>query len=360
MRMLERVLVAADTIAATQEISFRRPLTEQLKKKEIDLLMVDDSGHNLQDPEVCRKIWHSFQPTVVVFSRFSLAIRTELYAMAKAAAVPIVFHIDDNLLNVSPSLGKAKLKQYNNPERKEALRASMQNADTVYASTRRLAKYLSKEGITAHFSPGEIYCSVDPAQVAPYKRSSDPIIGYMGTSGHLADLLLVVPAIDRLMEERPGLQFHVFGSIASKVDFTRFGERFRAHETAPSYDAFLEQLSQLGWWVGLAPLERNTFNLCKADTKWVEYSLSGIPVAASEIEVYESACAGGCGVLVKDKEWYSAISSLLDDPELGKRMVDAAQSKLTQSYTHDRLASQIQTICRKTRERMQAPASVEK
>ena len=54
-----------------------------------------------------------------------------------------------------------------------------------------------------------------------------------------------------------------------------------------NYDEFQSVLSTLGWWVGLAPLSQNQFNLCKSNTKFVEYIQAGIPVIASNYGPYE-------------------------------------------------------------------------
>jgi glycosyltransferase involved in cell wall biosynthesis len=104
-------------------------------------------------------------------------------------------------------------------------------------------------------------------------------------------------------------------------------------------------LRSLGWWVGLAPLEDNAFNRCKADTKWVEYSLAGAAVIASDLVVYRHACADGAGVLAKSAgEWTEAILGLIHRPGHRASMIEAAQQKLRERYTHERLRQQVVAI----------------
>src|SRR5947209_2858188 len=107
----------------------------------------------------------------------------------------------------------------------------------------------------------------------------------------------------------------------------------------------MSSLRSLGWWVGLAPLEDNSFNRCKADTKWVEYSAAGIPVVASDLPVYHGAAAGGAAVLADTaKSWNEALLTLLRRPDLRRDQVAIAQEKLRRSYTHDRVRRQVTSV----------------
>lgn len=339
-----RILVAADSLAATQEISFRRPLSEAEADGRVILNMVADS-ESLRSEEQCRAMWDAFRPSVLFASRFIDVLETPLYKLARAHNIPVIFHIDDNLLKVGKQLGEAKFNFYNSAPRKAALRNAINQSDLLYVSTQILGKEIVKEGVEVPLYMGQIYCTVKPDDISPYRPAATPVIGYMGTGGHAADLEMISPAIDRLMDDFPELRFETFGTISSSVDFSRYGDRYATHKRTATYEEFLKKLSQLGWWAGLAPLEDYPFNLCKADTKWVEYSLSGIPVIASRLPVYSRACSGGSGLMAQTTdEWYNAMRSLLEKTDVSNGLVHKAQDKLRGLYTHTRLVDQILAV----------------
>ncbi len=340
----KRILVAADAISATQEISFNRPLAAAAAAGRVHLEVYGD-GETLRTDSECQKLWDAFRPTVLFVSRFGDVMKTPLYQLAKTNNIPIIFHLDDNLLKVGKQLGDAKYNFYNDPVRKEALRNAINQSDLLYVSTRTLGKEIAKEHITVPIYSGEIYCTVDPNDIAPQPSFDKPVIGYMGTGGHAADLQMIAPAIDQLMDEFPELRFETFGTISATVDFRRYGNRYVPHKRTATYDEFLKKLSQLGWWAGLAPLEDYDFNLCKADTKWVEYTLAGIPVVASNLSVYTRACSGGGGLMAGSVDgWYEAIKTLIVESNLRNDLVHRARNKLRGLYTHDRLAEQIYAV----------------
>jgi glycosyltransferase involved in cell wall biosynthesis len=190
---------------------------------------------------------------------------------------------------------------------------------------------------------GDIYCSVLADEVgALVPPATGPVIGYMGTGGHSADLALILPAIGELMNQLPSLNFELFGTIKMPAELAGFGSRVRHLPPVADYAKFRSQLRSLGWWVGLAPLEDNPFNRCKADTKWVEYSLAGMAVVASNLPVYHRACGDGCGILASTPdEWARAVADLLYRPDARQRMIAAAQAKLRASYSREKLRAQV-------------------
>jgi hypothetical protein len=255
----------------------------------------------------------------------------------------VIFHIDDDLLAVPESLGASKYKAYNSPERLQALRDNIEDSDLLYVSTAELEKRFREHGIAAPIVAGDVYCAVAQDEIGALTApATGPVIGYMGTAGHSADLAMVMPAICEVMDAIPSLQFEVFGTIKMPAELDRFGSRARHIPTVADYTQFLPFLRSLGWWVGLAPLEDNSFNRCKADTKWVEYSLAGMAVVASDLPVYHRACADGAGILASSHvQWSDALQQLIYRPNVRQRMVQASQAKLRQAYTHEKLRAQV-------------------
>lgn len=283
------------------------------------------------------------RPDLLVLSRYTSDRGLDWIRLARQAEIPVLFHIDDDLLAVPASLGEAKFKAYNSPERLKALRDNIAGSDLLYVSTAELAERFDGHGIGTPIVAGDIYCSVSGDQVgALVDPAGGPVVGYMGTAGHSADMAMIMPAICQLMDSMPTLQFEVFGTIQMPAELERFGSRARHIPPVAEYAEFVPFLRSLGWWIGLAPLEDNSFNRCKADTKWVEYSAAGMAVVASDLPVYHRACADGAGILATSaSDWKDAVHRLVHRPDERQRMIDAAQLKLRDHYGHARLREQV-------------------
>ena len=343
---LSRILVVSDVITATQYISFLQPLQQLVEAGRLKLFFADCP----KTQAAADILFEEAAPDCLILSRCTLPGGEPLVKLARDNNIPSIYHIDDDLLRVPESLGADKFKAYNNPSRLKRLAGYMNNADLVYASTAALRLALLESSITNTIEAGSIYCAVDPDQLLQPMISPGPIIGYMGTSGHFNDLLMILPAVERLMEENRTLRFELFGTIQMPQPLERFGSRVQVHAPDLNYSGFIRKLHALGWWIGLAPLEDNTFNRCKADTKWVEYASAGIAVVASAMPVYHQSCANGSGILVaEDGDWYGAIHGLLLDSSKRRRMANLANEKLRSEYNLDILNSQLLRVIEQAR-----------
>ena len=339
-----RLLVLCDAVGATQTISFVQPLAEDVAAGRLDLQMLPHDPAWV-DPAAAAALVADKAPDILVLSRYTSHGALNLITSARALGAAVIFHLDDDLLAVPESLGPAKYEHYSQPERVAALMAALNASDLVYASTPALAARLAEHGVTAPIAAGDIYCSVVAANMLSPLPSTGPVIGYMATGGHGADLDLVLPAIERLLEDIPDLRFETFGTIPPASKLARFGARVAHFRGEPDYGAFLARLNELGWWVAIAPLEDAPFNRCKADTKWIEYAFCGIPAVASDLPVYHKACADGAGALAEtNAQWHDALRRLVLEPQARQDMLTAARHRLEERYGRAVLARQVNDI----------------
>ena len=337
-----RLLVLADRLGATQSISFTLPIN--LNSGDIESVDIYSRGESRLAYLTQAEFWLNHRPTVLVLSRYTDPAVLPLLKLARKYKVPSVFHIDDDLLDMPATLAE-RYEVYQDPSRRIALRTALDSVDLVYASTLPLAERLIEHGITTEIFAGSIYCSVDPERMPALLPSTGPVLGYMGSGGHSTDLATVMPTIVRLMKEMPLLRFETFGTISPPPEMSDFGGRYAHHSGLSDYTAFLARLNELGWWVGIAPLDDNPFNRCKADTKWVEYSFAGSAVVASDLPVYHRACAGGAGATARDAdEWYTSLGLLLRSADLRRKMVEIAREKVRRLYTHQELQKQLLAV----------------
>jgi glycosyltransferase involved in cell wall biosynthesis len=346
-----RILIFTEHLNATYFISFDIPLRRLHARGAVSFAAasqrhVEASGHE------CWKHWsEQFQPDVVIFTRYGqengMAIRKHFQELG----IPVVYHIDDDLLDIPDSLGTEIRQRHGNSSVVSTRHALLASADLIYASTEHLSSILHSrfprqqffQGIYAPYI-GDLLSSQAPNAKA---ARNGLVVGYMGSKGHQHDLDLAVPAIEQLLDERPDLSFEVFGTIAMPQRLERFGERIRSYSVQRSYIDFLGTLAGLGWDIGLAPLVNEPFNHCKAPTKFIEYTAAGIPVIASDLPVYRNAVPAGGGLLVAPEAWYAALSAWLDAPVARSLALEAAQRHCSVTYAPEVLERQLLTLLSK-------------
>ncbi len=335
-----RLLVFTEHFNATYYISFDMPLRALHGRGEVSFRAYDQQAV-ANGGDGCWRQWlDSFRPEVVFLTRYGQTEGIEILRHCRSRGIPVVYHIDDNLLDLPPSLGAEILKRQGNAT--EARHLMLQECDLIYASTAVLAQVLQ-----AHF-PGKpvfhgIYAAAFKLPVPPAPGALPLTIGYMGSKGHKEDLALVVPALMALMERRPQLRFETFGTIEMPQELRCFGDRVRHHTVQKAYREFLQTLAGLHWSIGLAPLVDDPFNRCKAPTKFIEYTGCGIPVVASNVVPYADAIVPGCGLLVHD-DWQAAMAGLLDDSRGRAALVAGAQAHCARSYAPPILETQLLSV----------------
>lgn len=349
LRRAKRVLLVANGVVPTLHISFIKPLeglgaaglveTRILTEAEIRTALGKHGDH---DPGaaavIALDVIDRFAPDLAVFCRYSGPAAQEMVKCLRSARVPVIFHIDDDLLNVPPEIGP-KHVEHNRIERTSTVRYLLDSADLVYCSTVRLGERLREIGFTERLSVGDIYCTGEV--VRPAEHGAVRIIGFMGND-KTPELLDLVPVLIELLERNPEVRFELFGSMAMPEQLQHFGDRVRAIPRVNDYDEFIEKFRGLQWDIGLAPLRKAPFNLVKADTKWVDYTTIGVAVVASSGTAYDSCCADGCGILAEDSaDWAAAIQALIDDPDQRFAQVVKAQEKLRNSYSMVQLTRQV-------------------
>lgn len=345
----ERLLLVANAYIPTLQLSFVKPLAAPTAAGAIALTLLTEkqikdrygaAAGAASGREHCLRVFQRSRPTAVVFCRYSGPHGEALVAQARAAGVPTLFHIDDDLLAVPPELGAAKHAFHNRPERLAAVRHLLAQADLVYCSTAALRERLERYGLGAPCQAGAIYCAGTVRASAP-DAAAPRRFGYMGFD-HAHDFALIVPGLVDVLDADREVEFELFGAVPKPPELERYGERVRVLPPVHGYEQFLATLTARRWSIGLCPLARTPFNALKADTKWVEYTSVGAAVVASRGTVYDHCCAGGTGLLADTRaDWRQAILGLLRDPVQRMAMVENAQARLEHEYSVTALRAQV-------------------
>lgn len=346
------VLIFTENINATYFISFDIPMRRMHARGEVNVAtvsqkFVNDSGKG------CWESWSDiFKPDVVIMTRYGEPFGSEIINFFKGKKIPIIYHIDDDLLDLPESLGdEIRSRQGALVEARSYL---LSNSDLVYSSTSHLAKILKTRFPHTRITHGHMYAPY-LRDLIKFKKKDDSlqaddyteIIGYMGSKGHQEDLELVVPALERLLKERPNLRFEVFGTIKMPDRLKKFTLQVKSHSVQTSYIGFLSELSSLGWDIGLAPLVDEPFNLCKAPTKYIEYTASRIPSILSNLPVYSDIVPKNGGVLV-DNDWYQAIKKVLDSKADRLAILEESERYCEEKFSISKLENQLFDIFEST------------
>lgn len=348
----ERIVCFTEHVNATYFISFDIPFAALERRRGMGWWTLGSPTvqRHLARSDISpllRRISAEVRPTCVVLTRYALPAGREILRHFKEQGVRCVYHIDDDLLGLSESLGSDVLARHGQPAVIEERRALLASADVVYASTAPLRDVLAAQFPHQRFATG-IYRAYEP--MATVERAARPVvIGYMGSKGHAKDLQLVVPAVARLLSEGGNaVRFELFGTIPFPDGLEPWRSSIRHHTATADYFQFRSQLAKLGWHIGLAPLVDNDFNRCKAPTKFVEYTEASITTVASGVDVYRphlqpanseatgGQCAGG--------DWYDTLRGIVADTAARRAMLSAARSYCSREFTLDRLAAQVESI----------------
>lgn len=288
------------------------------------------------------------QPTLVFSSRYNGPLGEEIAATARQRGIPFIFHLDDNLMEVSPDQGADKVAYYSHPKRLAILRRQMELATVAYFSTEALRNRMVELGLQMNSHVGPICAAVDLLPLPPAPPVDAPLtFGYAASAGHNADLQLALPGIIAALERFPEARFELVGSIETiPAELQRFGARVVHDRRFVAYAEYLADLQTRNWSLGLTPLCDNSFTRMKTYTKWVEYTAAGLPVIASDHPIYRDCCADGAARLVPDADWATALPDLLGDAAARQAILAKARERVGRDYSVARLRAQLLEVFR--------------
>jgi spore maturation protein CgeB len=244
----------------------------------------------------------------------------------------VIYEIDDNLLEVPAS----------NPSRSASMKfrdriiAALQEADAVTVSTEALRDKLSRYGGRFHVLPNRIdldIWGVEPREPDPDRQEVS--IGFVGTPTHQEDLRIVTPAVRRIIRKfGKRVAFRFFGCITEEL--RKLPRVEFVSSLILDYALFARRLKKLDIDIALAPLLKNSFNECKSNIKFLEYSVCGIPGIYSRITPYSASVSDGVTGLLcgeSEEEWYRAIGTLIEEKEFRRRLAREAHREVTANYS---------------------------
>ena len=272
-------------------------------------------------------VWPSdyFQTDVMVFQRSSDYTSLQCLYTAREKGIKVIYEIDDDLFQVPMSFGTAGERFARHPVR-ETLKQFLREADTVTVSTPYLGQQMRRH------TDKPMYVVENGVDVDHWQRevpSKDHLtIGWMASSTHQQDAPLIEEALARVMSQYSHVWITLIGfpDLRDLKALEPFADRvnvagWQGSEQLPEYMSYFD--------IGLAPLVDNPFNRAKSGIKVMQYWANRTPVVCSELPPYDLVTNGEDGLFANSPdEWYSALSSLVEDDTLRKSMGDKGLAKL--------------------------------
>ena len=291
----------------------------------------------------------------------------EAVAWAREVAIPVIYDIDD--LMVEPEIANAgvidAIRSIGIPEEQvrglfTSIREAAYHADLCLATTDELAQHVRHLAKPTLVLPnGFDEATRRTARRAARRRRTTGTdgrlrIGYAGgTRTHQRDFGIVAPALARILRERPEVRLVLFKSplddlpVVDPGEFgalAAFADRVEWRDMVP-VAALPEEIARFD--VNLAPLEEgNVFCEAKSDLKYFEAAMVGVATVASRTGPFRRVIEHGrTGFLATgEDEWYAAISALLDDAALRRRLANAAWQDVAWRNSPERRREMVASI----------------
>ncbi len=241
-----------------------------------------------------------------------------------------IYEIDDNIFHFPPGHPDSeffrKIKHY----RAFPL---IKSAAAITASTTVLRDYLYKFNRNIFILPNYIDTEIFGMNL-PSKNSSDIItIGYAGGRAHAPDFESAKEALKKILEEyKENVKLKFYYYIPDEF---KNNPRVEWIPEIKDYGKYAAVLKEGRCDIGLAPLNKNFFNECKTNIKYLEYGICGMAGIYSCLSPYDGVRDGETGIIVKEhtpEGWYKAIKTLMDDAELRERIRQNAYNDIIKNH----------------------------
>ncbi len=285
------------------------------------------ASHHIRLPQN----WQSYD--TIVGCRVAQTGPTKMWQRLKEQGKRLVLDLDDDYFHIDPTNQAAAHVWDQDMLRR--LADNMALADLVTCCSEPLAAVLRDYAPDVRVIPNGL-----PAQYLgkprDYQADGRPLyVGWAGTASTVAELPEAVRALNRISQyPRPGggVMVRLVGIDAKQaIGLGLKGRQIGALGWVERIEHYLQAVGEFDVWC--APYRDTPFNRAKFATKWLESSVLGIPLIASDIEPYRRVIRHGeNGFLVRrEHEWGRYLKQLADDPVLRQRVGMAARGEASGS-----------------------------
>lgn len=247
-------------------------------------------------------------------------------AMADIQKCPIVYDIDDNIYDISPS-SPAYEHFYPGSPLIQVAEEFMRYAHALTVSTPALKEAYSHLNDNIYVLPNAQDLEEWPE---PNQEHEGLVIGWAGGVTHYDDLKMIWRPLKKILRNNPEVKFKVWGL---RADFLEDHPQVEYVEETVHCTEFPQTLAKIGFDVGIVPVVNRPFNLGKSNIKWQEYSMAGIPTIASKTGEYKVIEHGVTGILADSEEsWYFWMEKLMRETKLRLELAANAKRYVSEHY----------------------------
>lgn len=272
--------------------------------------------------------------TIPMFVRTGDPGRDVWVDLLRHARWPFVYYIDDNFWEIR---GQSPLAlYYQDPGVRRTLEHFVGAATAVLTNSTVLQTYLDRYSQAVRCVPAFFDFSL--IREVQLDAGAERRIGFAGSTSRQDDLALVAPAVHAVLSRFDDVVFEFVGVLPVGV---QQGPRVRFFPAIPDYVEFVRFQASRGWQIGLAPLLANESNRSKTNNKFREYGACGIAGIYSQLEPYAEVISEETGLLVEQSSaaWTAALTKLLRQPALVRRIGEQARAAVLARYSVDAVAA---------------------
>lgn len=314
-------------------------------------MSLDWIGHQPSAGPRLPEDWREQGYDVVVGCRVAKPAASQTWREMRDLGIRLVMDLDDDYFNLDFTNPVAR--EWADPVLRQGLIDNIALSDTVTCCSEPLAEVLRDYHDDVRVVPNGL-----PAQHLGHVRDYNPerlSVGWAGTSSTVAEMGVpgVVRALNRIADYGwpGGVVVRLVGiDPQTAIRSGLRGKRLGALGWVENFGHYLQAVAGFDVWV--APYRDIPFNRAKFATKFLESSVLGIPLIASDIEPYRRVIRHGeNGFLIRhEHEWGRYLKQLADDPGLRQRIGMAARAEASGSI--------LQALNRQWEAALQAPVGV--
>ena len=248
--------------------------------------------------------------------------------MRNKVKAKLVIDIDDNVWQIPEDSIVLQSKEDIQAHAKRGLWTLelVKAADMVTVSTEPLRQLLRPYNSNIEIVPNLI----DPKDWKWKRKKHKKVrIGWIYSHTHFPDVPVIKGALNKIKEKYGDkVEIVIFGSDLQVFDFKP------THYWGVKFQDYPKRLTEISLDISVCPLANNDFNKSKSNIKWMESSMSGAAVVASDVYPYSmSILHGYSGYIAKTEgQWVKHLSWLVENEELRKRLVKNAQKEILENY----------------------------
>lgn len=258
-----------------------------------------------------------------------------------AMHMKVVYDLDDNMWEIPPSNPAAAILS----RLKEGFIHCIQNVDLVTVSTKHLARAVKKhvKNMTNARTGKQIPIVVVEnridmryfAQPVPKPEGKRLKVGWGGSTSHIADLAVMMPAIEAVAKRHPEVDFE-FRGLRLLPESVSSLPNVSTHIWLPVAE-YAQRFPAWGWDIALAPLTDEEFNNSKSCVKMIEAGHVSIPCLASWVAPYENFCHHDTELkwllCAGKNNWEPKLEALINDAALRQHLGQRMQTVTSQRYS---------------------------